>query len=76
MRTLRLAFKETLKKLAEFPDLAPFPNVMGGESFKIHEHNDSVKDLDKIIIRRLKPEQFSAINEIAAECLDRYSYQK
>lgn len=67
--------QETLDSLAAFLGLKPFPSMAGEESFKIHERQDSVKDLNKVSIDRLKPEQIEIINQIAGPCLERHGYE-
>lgn len=68
--------QDTLNKLTNFLGLAPFPDVVGSGSFKIHERNDSVKDLNDVSIKRLRPKQIAAVNDIAGACLDRHGYER
>jgi hypothetical protein len=49
---------------------------VGSGSFKIHERNDSVKDLNDVSIKRLRPKQIAAVNDIAGACLDRHGYER
>ncbi len=66
--------KATLNRLAEFLGLPPFPEAAYSDSFKIHERNDSVRDLNKVSIDRLSPEQVRTVNQVAGDCLRHHGY--
>lgn len=67
--------KGTLNRLAEFLGLPPFPESAYADSFKIHERNDSVKDLNQVSIDRLESNQISLINQVAGHQLKKHGYE-
>lgn len=67
--------KTTLNRLSEFLGLPPFPESAYSDSFKIHERNDSVKDLNQVSIDRLSPEQVRTVTEVAGDCLRYHGYE-
>lgn len=67
--------KGTLNRLAEFLGLPPFPESAYSDSFKIHERNDSVKDLNQVSIDRLNADQIESINEVAGHQLKKHGYE-
>ncbi|WP_347330113.1 sulfotransferase family protein [Marinimicrobium locisalis] len=66
--------KTTLNRLAEFLGLPPFPESAYSDSFKIHERNDSVKDLNQVSIDRLSAEQIRTVTEVAGDGLRHHGY--
>jgi hypothetical protein len=64
-----------LNGIAGFLGIESFDGFDQGQSFKIHEREDSVRDLNQVSIDRLTREQVDKVNDIAGEMLSELGYE-
>lgn len=67
--------EKELDRICDFIGIKHFESLDQGSSFRIHERNESVKDMNRESIDRLSKEQIAIINEIAGDFLEKFGYK-
>jgi len=67
---------DTLNNIAEFIDVAKFNGFQHGRTWKIHERNESIKDMNQVSIGKLNRDQIDQINLIAGDAIEDFGYAR
>lgn len=65
----------TLRRITDFLGVKPFSNLSEDKTWKIHERNEPVKNLNKHSIDKLSREQIDGINSVCAGMLEKFGYK-
>jgi len=65
----------TLNKIAEFIGVARFEGNELGRSWKIHERDEAIRDMNEASIAKLQPGDIEAINQVAGNLLTSFGYK-
>jgi hypothetical protein len=66
----------TLEQITGFIGIPGFKDFESGRSWKIHEREERIRNMNSESIRRLSREQIDKINQVAGEMLDAFGYEQ
>jgi len=68
--------KGTLRRITEFVGVPGFDDFELSRSWRIHEREEKVRDMNGESIQRLSRDQIEQINQVAGDMLDAFGYER
>lgn len=68
--------KGTLDQLAHFLGLPSFYVIESNKSWKIHERDEDIKNMNHISIKRLSRNEIDIINQVAGDTIESFGYER